>query len=132
MNEDHKEPQKDAEPDKAERTEQYQEPQKNRGPENTLRDGSLKATIWRQQGEQKDYFTTNFAKTYTDKDGNLRDGHSFGSRDLLGVAELARQAHQRTGELKREEFINSRRQAQHQDQSPKREAQKNLAQTRSQ
>jgi len=83
--------------------------EQNNGPVDTLRDGALKATIWRRKGESKDYFTTSFAKTYQDKEGNLKDGHSFGSADLLGVAELARQAHQRSMELKRGEFINARR-----------------------
>ncbi|MBL4839071.1 MAG: hypothetical protein JKY34_16000 [Kordiimonadaceae bacterium] len=83
--------------------------EKNNGPVDTLRDGALKATIWKREGEKRDYFTTSFAKTYQDKEGNLKDGHSFGSNDLLGVAELARLAHQRSMELKREEFINARR-----------------------
>ena len=83
--------------------------QQNKGPVDTLRDGALKATIWRRESDTKDYFTTSFAKTYSDKEGNLKDGHSFGQSDLLGVAELARLAHQRTAELKREDFINARR-----------------------
>jgi len=86
-----------------------QAPQKSKGPVDTLRDGALKATIWRRQSETKDYFTTSFAKTYSDKEGALKDGHSFGQSDLLGVAELARLAHQRTAELKREDFIRARR-----------------------
>jgi len=94
----------------------------NKGPEDTLRDGALKATIWRRAGEQKDYFTTSFAKTYSDKEGNLKDGHSFGRNDLLGVAELARQAHQRTNELGREDFKNARKnepdQTRQQERSP--------------
>jgi len=135
-----------------------QEPQKNKGPEATIRDGRLKATIWRNESEKGHYYTTSFARTYEDKDGKIRDSNSFPATDLLHVAELARSAHDHVRYIKREElrdtppkrdnvgnethqqaaprgkreeFINSRRQAQHQDQSPKREVQKTPPQTRS-
>jgi len=110
-------------PNQQQEQQPQQQEQQNKGPEDTLRDGALKATIWRREGEKNDYFTTSFAKTYQDKEGNLKDAHSFGHNDLLGVAELARQAHQRTSELKREEFINSRREALYQDQTREQEAQ---------
>lgn len=70
-------------------------------PEDTLRDGSLKASIWRNEGDKGAYYTTTFARTYEDREGNLKDSHSFSSNDLLRVGELARQAHHRTGELRR-------------------------------
>ena len=62
------------------------------GPVETLRDGFLKVTLWRNEGENGPYFTANFAKIY-EKDGELHDGHSFHSSDLLGISELARQAY---------------------------------------
>ena len=62
------------------------------GPVDTLRDGFLKATIWSNEGENGSYFTIDFAKTY-EKDGELHDGRSFTSQDLLAVAELARRAY---------------------------------------
>ncbi len=66
----------------------------NPGPVETLRDGFIKATIWSNEGEHGTYFTIDFAKTY-EKDGELHDGKSFNSQDLLPVAELARQAYRR-------------------------------------
>ncbi len=81
--------------------------QSNR-PETTLRDGNLKATVWRQQGKDRDFFTTDLAKTYEDKDGNLKDSRSFGEKDLLGIAELARQAHNQVKDLRREAFQQQR------------------------
>jgi len=77
-------------------------------PETTLRDGNLKATVWRQQGKDRDFFTTDFAKTYEDKDGNLKDSRSFGEKDLLGISELARQAHNQVKGLRKEAFREQR------------------------
>jgi len=87
-----------------------QAPQRGNGPADTLRDGPLKASIWHREVKDKDYFNTEFAKTYKDKDGELKDTKSFGDKDLLGIAELARRAHNRTIQLKREAF-KTRRQA---------------------
>ena len=74
----------------------------NRGnqPAMTLRDGSLKAVIWENEGEKGPYFSTQLAKTYEDRDGKLRDTHSFSGTELLRVAELARQAYGASNELR--------------------------------
>tara|TARA_R110000787_G_scaffold166227_1_gene279242 strand:- start:2066 stop:2389 length:324 start_codon:yes stop_codon:yes gene_type:complete len=73
-------------------------------PEDVLRDGNLKASIWRNEGERGDYFATTFARTQKDQDGNLRDAHSFVGSDLLKLSELARKSYERTNELRREDF----------------------------
>ena len=72
-------------------------------PEDTLRDGSLKATIWRNEGENGEYYSTTIARTWQDEDGNYRDSHSFSGSELLRVSELARGAYARTNELKQEQ-----------------------------
>ena len=79
-------------------------------PADTLRDGSLKATLWRNEGENGSFVSTQFAKTYTDRDGKPRDTNSFASSELLRVSELARQAYTRSNEL-RHEFASERGQA---------------------
>lgn len=71
-------------------------------PEFVHRDGSLKATVWRNEGEKGPYFTTSFARTYTDKDGNPRDTQSFSQTDLLRLAELGRETYGMINDLKRE------------------------------
>lgn len=71
-------------------------------PEETLRDGNLKASIWRNEGDNGPYFSTSFARTYKDEEGKYHDTHSFNSHELLRVGELARQAHHTTNELWRE------------------------------
>jgi len=72
-------------------------------PEATLRDGSIKASIWRNEAESGAFRSTTFARSYEDKDGNPRDTHSFAGTDLLKVAELARQAYAKSRSLDREE-----------------------------
>ncbi len=39
-------------------------------PEATLRDGRVKASIWRNEAEGGPFRSTTFARTYEDKDGN--------------------------------------------------------------
>lgn len=71
-------------------------------PADVLRDGALKATIWKNSGEKGPYFTTTLAKTYEDRNGKPRDTHSFSGSDLLRVAELARDAYARSNQLRRD------------------------------
>lgn len=75
-------------------------PKKNT-PETVLRDGFLKVTIWRNKGDNGDYFTASPAKTY-EKDGELSDGNSYTDIDMLRMAELNRQAYLRMRELRLE------------------------------
>ena len=76
-----------------------------KGPEDTLRDRELKASIWKNQGEKRDFYATELARTYEDRDGNLRDSHSFSGDQLLRISELAKGAYHRTNELRCEQAI---------------------------
>jgi len=75
---------------------------KNR-PVETLRDGALKAAIWKNEGEKGAFFNVTFARTYKDAKGNLKDTDSFSGSQLLRLARLADQAYARTRELGQEE-----------------------------
>lgn len=86
-----------------------QTPTQNRQPEDAVRDGNIKGTIWKREGKNYDFFTTDFAKTYKDKSENLKDTHSFNKDDLLRVAEVARRAHSRVTASSREEFVEKQR-----------------------
>jgi len=66
-----------------------------------LRDGNLKITIWKNQGEKGAYFTATPAKTYK-KDNELHDCNSYASSELLRLSELARQAYLKIGKLRNE------------------------------
>lgn len=71
-------------------------------PLETLRDGNLKASIWQNEGDKGPYLMTTLTRTYTDDRGNYHDTSSFSGTDLLRVSELARQAYQRSNELRRD------------------------------
>jgi len=75
---------------------------KQNKPELVVRDGSLKATIWRNEGEKGPYFTTTLARTYSDAQGNPKDTQSFSQVDLLRLSELNREAYGMINDLKRE------------------------------
>lgn len=60
----------------------------------SLRDGSIKASIWENNGENGSYLSTTFTKTYT-KDGKPADGNIFGRNDLLPLSELARKTYEK-------------------------------------
>lgn len=70
-------------------------------PHETLRDGFLKVTIWKNQGDKGVYFTASPAKTY-EKDGELSDCNSYSDMEILRMAELNRQAYKRMRELRSE------------------------------
>lgn len=74
----------------------------NNKPEITLRDGNLKATVWRNEGDKGEYHAVNLAKTYTGEDGKPRDTASFSQSDLLRIAELSRETYGAINDIKRE------------------------------
>lgn len=89
-----------------------------RRPEDTLREGQLKAAIWRNENDKGAYHSVTVARTYKDRDGNLQDTQSFRAKDMLGLSELARRAHHEVNELDRAAFKEQRQeQAQQQGQT---------------
>lgn len=74
----------------------------NNGPAAVLRDGNIKATIWKNERENGPAFSTTLARTWQDEKGAYRDSHSFSGTELLRVSELARGAYARTNELRQE------------------------------
>lgn len=84
-------------------------PKQPNRPVETLREGSLKAAIWRNESENGSYHSVTVARSYRDKEGNLHDTNSLRAKDMLGLSELARRAHHQTHDLDREAFKESRR-----------------------
>jgi hypothetical protein len=72
----------------------------SRGPEDTLREGPLKATIWRNEGENGAYRTTEYTRSYQDKDGKWHDTHAMRESDNLPLRHLSGRAHDRVMALK--------------------------------
>jgi len=71
-------------------------------PVETLRDGALKAAIWKNESENGDFFAVTFARTYKDSKGELQDTDSYSGAQLLRLAHLAQKAYDRAAKLTRE------------------------------
>ena len=69
-------------------------------PIDTLRDGNIKATIWKNFGEQGNFFSVTFTRTYKVEGGNYQDSDSFSGTQLLRLAHLATRTYDRVGELR--------------------------------
>src|SRR3546814_15532896 len=72
-------------------------------PRDVLRDGNLKASVWRNESEKGPFYSVNLSRVYRDDQGDLRASQSFACGTLLRVSELARKTYDRTQELRREE-----------------------------
>jgi len=72
-------------------------------PTETLRDGSLKATIWKNDGEKGPFFSVSLTRIYTDDAGNYHDSDSFSGSELLRIARLASRAYDRIADLRQAE-----------------------------
>jgi hypothetical protein len=57
-------------------------------PIDTLRDGSLKATIWKNSGEKGDFYSVDLTRTYKQGD-QFKDSNSSSGSELLRIARLA-------------------------------------------
>ncbi|MFZ5593349.1 MAG: hypothetical protein ACOY4D_03650 [Pseudomonadota bacterium] len=76
-------------------------------PAEVIRDGNLKASIWRNEGENGASYATTIARSYKTEDGSYRESNSFAGTELLRVSELARKAYDRTNDLRREDYERS-------------------------
>lgn len=70
-------------------------------PTATLRDGSIKATIWKNTGEKGDFFSVQLTRTWKDAQGAYHDSDSFTGTELLRVAHLATKAYDELATLRR-------------------------------
>lgn len=68
-------------------------------PIDTIRDGALKATIWKNPTEKGHFYSVDFSRTYKDGD-NFKDSHSFSGSEPLQLARLAHKAYGRIAELR--------------------------------
>lgn len=91
---------------------QAQKPESN-GPADVLRDGNIKATIWKNERENGPSFSTVFSRSWQAEEGAYKDSHSFSGTELLRVSELARGAYTRTVELRQEHRVEITREESH-------------------
>lgn len=74
----------------------------NNRPADTLRDGKIKITIWRREyekdGQTRAFYVAEPSCLY-EKNGSLKDGHSFNKQQMLALSVLAKDAYERIGKL---------------------------------
>ena len=58
-------------------------------PIDTIRDGNLKATIWKRFGDNGNFYTVEFSRSDKDEQGEYHDSHSFSGAEPLRRARLA-------------------------------------------
>jgi hypothetical protein len=64
-------------------------------PVEVLRDGALKLSIFRNEGEQGPSYSMVPGRLYTDKEGQVRETSSFGGAEALRMAHLMTKGHER-------------------------------------
>lgn len=68
-------------------------------PVETIRDGAIKAAIWKNEGEKGAFFSVTVARTYKGDDGQLHDSDSFSGTQLLHLAHVLGKAYDRVDRL---------------------------------
>lgn len=58
-------------------------------PLQTIRDGALKATIWRNANDKGDFISVTLSRIYKDHEGNFKETNSLSGSELLRIARLA-------------------------------------------
>lgn len=71
----------------------------NQKPIDTIRDGALKATIWKNPTEKGHFYSVDFSRTYKDGEA-FKDSHSFSGGEPLQIARLAHKAYDRIADLR--------------------------------
>lgn len=61
-------------------------------PRATLRDGALKATIWKNPTEKGHFYSVDFSRTYMQGE-TYKDSHSYSGSEPLQLARLAQKAY---------------------------------------
>ena len=68
-------------------------------PVEEIRIGSIKAAIWRNEGESGPRFNVIFQRLYRTEEGNWQSTYSFGRDDLLVLMKVADATHTRVIQL---------------------------------
>ncbi len=76
-------------------------------PEETIRDGSLKAVIWKNSSEKGTRFSVELVRGYKVADGNWKDTHYLSNGEILKGSRLLEKAYDRIGELRLEDKANA-------------------------
>ncbi|MEL6324105.1 MAG: hypothetical protein AAFQ84_07730 [Pseudomonadota bacterium] len=76
---------------------------KKEKPVRTLRDGLLKAVIWRNEGEKGPFYSVQLLRAYQDDQETWHDVNSFSGGDILRIAHLTGHAYDAIAKLRGED-----------------------------
>lgn len=65
-------------------------------PIDTLRDGALKVSIFRNRRDKGDIYTFSPGRVYTDQDGGVRESKTLSGSEALRMARLLDKSYERT------------------------------------
>lgn len=68
-------------------------------PEITLRDGTLKATIWKRSSDKGAFYSVELSRFYKDEQDQYQTSHTFSRNELLRISRLAQKAYDAIEEL---------------------------------
>ena len=94
-------------------------------PAETLKDGNIKATIWRNEGEKGAFYNTKFSRSYQDLEGKHHESTTFMGTDVLKVGRLASRAYDKEQELRQRDRETYVREQQRDSPEPNKAPQKN-------
>ena len=58
----------------------------------TTRIGSIAAKVWKNENDERTFYSVEISRTYKNKDGNWASTNNFAHDDLLNVAQVAQRA----------------------------------------
>ena len=71
-------------------------------PDATFHNGGLKATIWKNESKNGQYYSTKLSRSYQDKEGEWQETNYLRENDLLHSGRLLTRAHDHIQEQKQE------------------------------
>ena len=80
-------------------------------PFDKVRDGSLTATIWKNEREKAVIYSVEFDRAYTDSEGHIQNARSFSGSQLLRISRLAQKAYDVIQEAKAADRENAEQEA---------------------
>jgi len=72
----------------------------NQKPVETLSDGALQVSIWKNESENGSFYSTKIVRRYKDGE-DWKDANSFSGSDILKVVNLMQKAYDVIGELRK-------------------------------
>ena len=74
-------------------------------PVETIRDGALSASIWKNDGENGAFYNVTLQRVFTDAEDNVKNSESFGQADLLKLSRLCHKSYDKIDRLRQHDRV---------------------------